>query len=439
MKTQELQTIEENLEEHDLRSEEVQDILTRVPNWMIRYGSVLFLALILLVLMLSWFIQYPDVVPSQAIVTTLLPPQKEYARTTGKLEAVLVQNGEEVQKGAPLAIIENSANYQDVLKLQSILDTLSISSDPFYFPKEAVNRPDLGPIEVAYTVFENNYLQYEINREYQPLNNELNARTFSVDALQNQLKTLEGQRTIARKELRFKQKEIKRYQTLFQRKSVSAQEYEAKELELLQMQRSFRDLSLRISQLTDALTTAGKEVTGTEINRTKEDVSLLNNVLQSYTALKKAIRDWQLQYVLTASIDGQVSFMNYWSAQQNVATGDLVFTIIPENNTQYIAKLKTPLANSGKVKAGQKVYIRLANYPDTEFGSLLGSVENRSALADKDGFYHLDVSLPNGLNTTYSKTIEFRQEMQGTAEIITEDLRLIERLFYQFRELMKRT
>lgn len=30
------------LDNIELRSEEVQEILTRVPNWMIRWGSVLF-------------------------------------------------------------------------------------------------------------------------------------------------------------------------------------------------------------------------------------------------------------------------------------------------------------------------------------------------------------------------------------------------------------
>ena len=47
------------------------------------------------------------------------------------------------------------------------------------------------------------------------------------------------------------------------------------------------------------------------------------------------------------------------------------------------------------------------------------------------------MSLPNILITTHDKEIEFKQEMQGVAEIITEDLRLIERVFYQFKEIFK--
>jgi response regulator RpfG family c-di-GMP phosphodiesterase len=50
----------------------------------------------------------------------------------------------------------------------------------------------------------------------------------------------------------------------------------------------------------------------------------------------------------------------------------------------------------------------------------------------------LDVSLPNGINTSYDKKIEFQQEMIGNADIITEDLRLIERLFHQFKDIFSR-
>jgi hypothetical protein len=50
----------------------------------------------------------------------------------------------------------------------------------------------------------------------------------------------------------------------------------------------------------------------------------------------------------------------------------------------------------------------------------------------------IDVILPNGLETSYKKEILFQQEMSGTADIITEDLRLIERLLYQFRDMFRR-
>lgn len=50
----------------------------------------------------------------------------------------------------------------------------------------------------------------------------------------------------------------------------------------------------------------------------------------------------------------------------------------------------------------------------------------------------MDVSLPEELVTSYGEKIGFKQEMAGTADIVTEDLRLIERFFYQLKDIFKR-
>ena len=80
----------------------------------------------------------------------------------------------------------------------------------------------------------------------------------------------------------------------------------------------------------------------------------------------------------------------------------------------------------------------MANYPDREFGIVTGSIKAISLTPDKDGNLLINVSLPKGLETSYRKQIAFQQEMSGTADIITEDLRLIERLLYQFRDIFNR-
>ena len=62
-----------------------------------------------------------------------------------------------------------------------------------------------------------------------------------------------------------------------------------------------------------------------------------------------------------------------------------------------------------------------------------------SLTLDKENNLLIDVTLPGGLETSYKKEIVFQQEMSGTADIVTEDLRLIERLLYQFRDMFRRS
>ncbi|WP_051590621.1 HlyD family secretion protein [Flavobacterium daejeonense] len=115
-----------------------------------------------------------------------------------------------------------------------------------------------------------------------------------------------------------------------------------------------------------------------------------------------------------------------------------VFVIIPDKEKGFIGKIKAPVLNSGKIKTGQKVNVRLSNFPDNEFGMLQGVIKNISLTPDKEGNLLIDVIFPKKLETSYHKIIPFQQEMSGTAEIVTEDLRLIERLLYQFRDVFKR-
>lgn len=79
--------------------------------------------------------------------------------------------------------------------------------------------------------------------------------------------------------------------------------------------------------------------------------------------------------------------------------------------------------------------IRLANYPDREYGVIKGLVKSISLTPDKEGNLLIDVSLPKNLKTSYNKSIQFQQEMIGTAEIVTKDMRLSERVFNQFKSI----
>ena len=51
--------------------------------------------------------------------------------------------------------------------------------------------------------------------------------------------------------------------------------------------------------------------------------------------------------------------------------------------------------------------------------------------------YLVEISLNDSLRTTYGKTIPFQQEIQGAANIITEDRRIMERLLDKWRDLLK--
>ncbi len=425
--------------EIELRSEEVQDILTRVPHWMIRWGNVLILILVGLIFAFAWIIKYPDIVQTEIVITTQIPPEKLVAKTSGRIEKILVEDRQKVSEKTPLAIIENPANYKDVFFLKTIVDTIKVNNSDFEFPLDKIPVLSLGTIESAYAVFEKDYLAYRINKDYEPYNIDKSAQSFETVQQNERLKLLIEQKEIGQKELQYKKTELDRNKRLFEKGVISAQEWDSKNMEYLQQEKNINSLTSQISQLRSSLNDLNRNKKSTNLNQTKDDLSLMRNVILSFNQLKKAITDWEMAYVLQSSVNGEVSFLQIWTENQTINTGDNVFVVIPTETKSYLGKIKAPALNSGKIKIGQNVNIRLSNYPDREFGMLNGVIKTISLTPDKDNNLLIDVELPKGLETSYKKDIVFQQEMSGTADIITEDLRLIERLLYQFRDMFRRS
>jgi hypothetical protein len=102
---------------------------------------------------------------------------------------------------------------------------------------------------------------------------------------------------------------------------------------------------------------------------------------------------------------------------------------------QTTGKIILSLKESHKVAPGQKVNIRLEDYPSMEYGILIGTIE-RISFIPENGTYEVEVELPKNLKTNYNTLVNFDREMQGSAEIITENLRLIQRFIKPVKSLL---
>lgn len=422
----------------ELRSEEVQEILTRIPHWMIRWGNLFILIALLIVFFMSWLIKYPDIISAEVIITTNVPPEKLIARTSGKIQAIFIEDKKLIAKQTPLAVIQNAADYNDVFLLKSCLDTINLENDNVVFPFHLFQNMQLGELENPFATFEKNYILNQLNQKLKPFENEKKALKLEDYQIRERLWILRQQKKINEEELVLKRNELDRVESLYRKGVLTLQEFENKKLEFIQNEKNFKSLLSNISQLKSVLISNDKTINSTIINEEKELFSLENNAKQSFLFLKKSLADWELNFVLKSSISGQVTFLKYWKENQTITSGENIFTIIPDEKEGFVGKTKVAAFNSGKVRLGQKVNIRLNNFPDREYGILKGTVKNISLTPDNEGFLLVDIALPSKLKTSYHKTIPFKQEMSGRAEIITEDLRLLERLLYQFRDLIRR-
>lgn len=419
----------------NLRSEEVQEILTTPPSWIVRWGITLIFLFTLILILLSIIIKYPDFVTAKVIVTTKQPTEKIIARTSGQLDKVFIINRDTVNNNNLLAIIKNTANYNDVYTLKSIVDTTSFNTEKFDFPFNSTKKLQLGEITNSFIAFEKNYTNYKLLKDLNPYNNQLTGNKISLAEIRNRLNNQINQKKLLEKEFSLKETDYERNQELFKKGVISKLELEQKELEFIQMQKNINSMAISISQMREAISSANQNLQKTFINEKEDQTRSLNDLIQSYTMLKDAIKDWEYKYVLKSSINGVISFQDVWGENQFVNAGSLIFSILPADTSELMGKLVIPSQNAGKVQVGQKVFVKLDNYPYQQYGSLIGNVTNYSVSPNDEGNYVVYVALPNGTKTSYNKTLNFTQELLGNAEIVTEDLSVAERIFYKFREL----
>jgi multidrug resistance efflux pump len=108
------------------RSEEIQDIMERPPSWMMRWGITLFFSFIILLLSMSWFIRYPDVINTSVLITSQNPPISLVAQSSGNLKRLLIKDKESVDSNAVLALIDNPADFDHVQSLKKMLSSIAI-------------------------------------------------------------------------------------------------------------------------------------------------------------------------------------------------------------------------------------------------------------------------------------------------------------------------
>jgi HlyD family secretion protein len=427
--------MENNIE---LRSEEFQEILGSIPHWILRWGITLLAVIVVILLTGSAIIKYPDVIPSQMILTGSVPPAVITARSSGKLNELYAGDNQQVKAGDYLAVIDNPADTKDILSLKAWLGSLDLEQDSsLSLPEKDLRLGNLQAVYASLYVTLFNYLEYK-RLLYYPQKIELTMDRIAQ--YEKQYQNLLRQQTIMREQSTLTLQQYQRDSLLHRQGVISNEELEKSKSLYLQsrltdenMLSSIRNMQIQIAQLKESLLDTGHQDT--------EQVNALRTQLRSSVSqLKTEIQSWELNYVLIAPVDGKITFTNYWTTNQNVTAGEGVFTVIPSTHFQFIGKALLPIARSGKVKVGQKVNIRLENFPDNEYGILKGSVQNISLVPSQTGQtanYTVEISLPDGLTTTYKKELPFLPNMQGQADIITEDISLLERFVLPIKKILK--
>lgn len=425
------------INEVDERSEQVREILGQPPSWPIRWGTTLLFVILVLGGFLAYLIKYPDTILGQVAISTQNPPIRMVAPAAGQIEALFVEDGQQVEANDYLAEIQNATSETTIRELDQIIQATEAFLDK---PKATfeLSAPSntLGDAQSHFNILlkdVRDYTSFLADNYY----------SEQISTLQKQINNYQQLTAIAAQQQKLTAEDLEqarqRFETqkqLYEEGLIAKLDFLEEESRYIQVKQAFEAIQKEEVQNDINIYNNKRQIEQLEFDFRDRERQFQINIQQSLLSLKNYIQDWEQRNVFVAPISGKVSFLKRIAPKQYVENQEELFAIVP-SDSNHLAVVSIPATGYGKVQVGQSVRIQLNNYPQMQFGSLVGKVVKLSSVPNQDAYF-AEVMLTQGLRTTYNKDLEYHPEMTGIAEIITEDLSLIERIFYKIKEIFDR-
>jgi len=423
-------------EELEIRSDEVQEILTAVPSWMIRWGISLIFIILILCFVLSYFIKYPDVISGTVTLTTETPPVKLVPKTNGEIDQLYVEENQHVEAGEVIAQIRNPLSKDAIIYLEEFVQIVEQGLE------DEFDKPlSMTETEVVFGAVQNDYnevLKTIADYRFSIQNGQYLTRKR---ILEKQIVNYRQLSAINSKQLQFADQNFKlatetyeSNKSLYEKNILSKAEFYEQEKMYTGVKNEIENLKKNQVQNAITLTDYERQLNEMEIEFLTKKMNLTKIIETRLNNIRNEINNWEESFVITAAIAGKVTFIMQVVENQFVAAGKELFAIVPDETNELVGIILVDKTGYGKVELGQSVQLKFDNYPSSEYGQVLGQVTHISPLPNEEK-YLVKIALQNGLETTYKKQLTYSPEMSGQANIITEDLRILDRIFNQFRTL----
>jgi multidrug efflux pump subunit AcrA (membrane-fusion protein) len=415
-----------NLGELDLREEFFGDVYMMKPSWWMRWGVTVFLGIFILLFFLAYIVRYPDIIKCEIRISTTKPSITFQLPEDAEIQKILVNNNAAVKQNTNLLVFRNSANYKDVLALDKAIVNFSYDDDKLtaFFEKYVGANMQLGEtIEGEWTSFSNELLLYYKIRKMNSFQSQIKYLDDEVDGLKRLQTHYSTLLQIDDKQNEINEEKMKIDSILSSQKVLSRvdnytnrQNYYSKLSELKQNQIQVTRIGAEIVKL----------MNNKKSLMSNEKQSLLTQSVSIRTSLGRlhaAIEAWKKRCLFVAPFQGKVHFLQNLE-EGNIFAGKLL-TVLPDSTSHFI-KANISVEGAGKVRVGQRVLIKLNDYPYKEYGVIEGKLSEFSLISDEK-FYvgRIDFKYPD----IAKHKISIKDNMRGIGEIITNDRSLLERVF----------
>lgn len=417
----------------NLRSDEVNEIFSKMPSHLVRWGNTWIFIVLLGLIVLSYYVKYPDVITGNIVLTTNTAPVVIVSTTSGKITLVK-ENFSQVITGHRLGYITEDAKLEHIDTLHTYLKTHDIES----IDLDSIPPLELGKIQSLWSRFIVDFQAYQVYKKAQPEKIGIASSESQILNNKKSVKSLNEQIRLKQEQLNFYRKKLDKDRVLLEKGMIPEREYQNTQMQYSDMQNQIKSLSSQQISIDKNNADYKKQIADYQIAKTQTESQKLTELLQTRITLLEEMELWYKFNTFRSPIDGKLQYNQTITNNQFVVQGTELFTITPESKQDISCNMIVPMTGMGKVTKGQKVIIRLQHFPEEEYGILYGKVSEISPSPNKEKNYLVKVSLNNGMTSSYKKQIEYRPNMEGTGDIVTKDKSFMHRIFEQLIKLVKR-
>lgn len=410
------------------RSEATQEIISQKSGFVERWALLIFLSVLLVLTGATWFVHYPDIIQTRGTLSADNGPKEIIPLQTGRLVRLFVKNGQQLKQGEMIGWIESSARTEEIIQLSALLDSSTnlLAAGKSENLSQLFIRPfrNLGKLQASYQTYINSlqeFNDYLVNGFYLRRKQMLLTDLASIKLIKE---SLDKQKQLIEQDIALSEKSYRMKQQLFNEKVISAEEYREEESKMVNKQ-------IAVPQINTSLLNTQNQ----ERDKLKDLEQLEHDVIQQKTTFEQALQtlksnvdDWMHEYTLRAPLDGTINFVMRVQQNQFIQQGKLLGYVNPPDSKFY-AEIYLPQQNLGKVDTGMQVQLRFDAYPYQETGFVRGKLAYISKTTSDSGYWAA-VRLDHGLETNLRHTLQYKAGLKADALVITSDMRLLTRLYY---------
>lgn len=416
------------MEDNNLRSEEVQEVLGTPPSWIVRYGTALALLFLTLFIVASANYQYPDTVEERITITFSEPPRSLVAPKSGRVADILVQNNEYVKEGQLLIVFEDAGDFYHITYLQDLMAEIPNENDSIIANFTPDMNLNLGEIEEDYLNFLEKKNKYSRENEQLEVRRSIDSYTAQIRALRKSINFLNNRKEVIIRQINDALKRENDLKRKVQEREASQVEVNAVSGEIRALRAELQETEENVSRKKSDIDALRKRISVTKMDGNNTLLNSADELISSFIQLKVRVDQWVENNIVYSPVEGKVEFNELLSKQQFMRKDEALMVVIPAQSQFMKGKMKVDLKESGFVKPTQEVIIRLDKFPFKIYGALTGRVAYKATVPNSEGKVLVEILLTS-FETSRGETIEANEVLVGDARIITEKRTLLLRIF----------